>query len=938
MDNTDLFINDLYLFYRYFIASDYKDSVPAPHIKQLAHELMKLMVTDEYHRLAVSMPPRHLLADSTPILTHNRGWTTHGDLKIGDYVYGLDGKPTKIIGISPKQECDRLISFSNGSQILAHECHLWSVYRRGNKKLQVLPTKEMEDNFSYTEKNGKKRYRYHLPLIEPIQFTEKELPIDPYWLGLWLGDGTYNKPCITHSEEDNQFIDKVPYEVSSQSIHKDTNVCTTYFSNQGLLAKIKELDLYENKHIPQIYKEASFQQRLELLAGLIDSDGNVDKKGRVRFINTNKQLIDDVYELCCGLGLYPYLMKYEADKINEYKKNSKSLQIKSKKDCYHIGFQPRYSIPTTVPRKKIIRKGLRRKLSITNIEKTDNAEMGKCIEIENEDGIYLVGKEMIPTHNSKSSMVTLSFPLWLIFQNPNLNILIITVGALTEKFGIKIREYVREYGGAFNCYLSDVKQASTHIMFCDKDKHLYKGSIRLTGIGGSVTGQDADVVILDDPYKGLEEEFSPTALQKKIDWVNRVLEQRIEPHTRYCVLHTRWHPIQKDYQVLTHNRGWTTHGDLQVGDYVYTPNMKPTMITQVGETIPIDNTLVFSNDEKVVCGDDHLWTVQNTKDGSTHTYTTTQLWSKNKHEPVHKIFSKADGYLTLKNCFKSPSVQGNCITIDDPLGVYLIGEKMVATHNSRDIIGYYRETQPHLFKFINFSAITDDGTPLWKERYGIDELMTKKENMGERMFSAIYQQVPLDMTSDYFTMERIKYNGLDDDETIVKKVRSWDISGSESMSADYTSGALVSLTNKGNIILEDIVHGKYGNRTVEVIKSVAEHDTPSVPILVETGVAGAGMLLFQSWKEQLEGFMVIQSKPIKSKVDRATPLRNVVFDGQLKVLLGSGMRQVFLDEFSTFPNGEHDDIVDSVSYGVNWLKYGDANQRKRKPGLVRIRR
>ena len=60
MDNKDLFINDLYLFYRYFIASDYQNSVPAPHIKTLAHELMKLMVTDEYHRLAVSMPPSAL--------------------------------------------------------------------------------------------------------------------------------------------------------------------------------------------------------------------------------------------------------------------------------------------------------------------------------------------------------------------------------------------------------------------------------------------------------------------------------------------------------------------------------------------------------------------------------------------------------------------------------------------------------------------------------------------------------------------------------------------------------------------------------------------------------------------------------------------------------------------------------------------------------------
>lgn len=548
------------------------------------------------------------------------------------------------------------------------------------------------------------------------------------------------------------------------------------------------------------------------------------------------------------------------------------------------------------------------------------------------DDYHRLAVSMPPRH-SKSSMVTLSFPLWLIFQNPNLNILIITVGGLTEKFGIKIREYVREYGGAFNCYLSDVKQASTHIMFCDKNKHLYKGSIRLTGIGGSVTGQDADVIILDDPYKGLDEEFTPTALQKKIDWVNRVLEQRIEPHTRYCVLHTRWHPIQTDYPILTRNRGWTTHGDLREGDTIYKKGMVPVKVKSVQEPVMVDNRLTFHEKPvTVTCGDNHIW-----KTGQGHLYETRTLARKIRDGEVHTIFSEKYGYLTLKDCLKCTPVEGNCITVDDPDGTYLIGHGMVETHNSHDIIGYYRETQPHLFKFINFSAIKEDGTPLWKERYDVDELMTKKENMGDRMFSAIYQQVPLDMTSDYFTMERIRYEDMAPDEHVVKRVRSWDISGSESVQADYTSGALVSLTDKGNLILEDIVHGKFGNRTVETIRMVAEHDSPSVPILIETGVAGAGMLLFQSWKEQLEGFMVVQSKPIRSKVDRATPLRNAVFDGQFHVVLGSGMRQVFLDEFSTFPNGEHDDIVDSVAYAVNWLKYGE-QENHRKPGLVRIKR
>lgn len=530
-------------------------------------------------------------------------------------------------------------------------------------------------------------------------------------------------------------------------------------------------------------------------------------------------------------------------------------------------------------------------------------------------------------------MVTLAFPLWLIFQNPNRNILIVTTGGLTEKFGIKIREYVREYGEHFNCYLSDVKQASTYIMFCDKTGKLYKGSIRLTGMGGSVTGQDADVIILDDPYKGLDEEFTPTALQKKIDYAERVLEQRIEPHTRYCVLHTRWNPINNDCPVLT-TKGWKTHGTLKEGDYVYNPQMKPVRIKQTHPTVPVDNLIKFNNGEEIICGDDHIWQV--TINGKQTLYTTKGLTDTNKDITQFHIDEKT----SILCVEKTEAVKGNCITIDSNDGMYLIGETLIPTHNSHDLIGHYRETQPHLFKFINFSAIQENGEPLWKEKYTITELLTKKQNMGDRMFSAIYQQIPLDMTSDFFKMENIKHQGLDEDETIVRTVRSWDIAGADNMKGDYTCGALLSLTNKGNILLHNLVHGKFGQNTSNIIRNTAVKDGTDVTVLLETGVAGAGYLLFQSWKEQLKGFRVEQCKPVKSKVDRATPLRNLVFDGCLKLdfPLGDGKKQVLLDEFASFPNGEHDDIVDSVAWGVNWLKFEYGGQRSVKPGLVRIRR
>ena len=147
----------------------------------------------------------------------------------------------------------------------------------------------------------------------------------------------------------------------------------------------------------------------------------------------------------------------------------------------------------------------------------------------------------MPPRHSKSSMVTLAYPLWLLFQDTDLNILIVNSEAsLSEKFGIQLREYVRKIGPEFGVYLSEVKHSSTHLMFTNRKGELLKGSIRLVGASGSITGQDADIVIIDDPYKGFDD-ITPTLLQKKIDWFNTIIEQRLEPHSKLIIVHTRLH-------------------------------------------------------------------------------------------------------------------------------------------------------------------------------------------------------------------------------------------------------------------------------------------------------------------------------------------------------------------------------------------------------------
>lgn len=389
----------------------------------------------------------------------------------------------------------------------------------------------------------------------------------------------------------------------------------------------------------------------------------------------------------------------------------------------------------------------------------------------------------MPPRHSKSSMITLAYPLWLIFQDPTLNILIVNnTGDLSEKFGIQIREYVKSYGSLFNLYLSDVKHSSTHIMFENNKGELQTGSIRLVGSNGSITGQDADYIIIDDPYKGFED-ITPTLLQKKLDWFDTIVEQRIEPHTRLIILHTRWH--------------------------------------------------------------------------------------------------------------------------------------------TRDLQGVFKSERSEEYEFIEFPAILDDGTPLWKERYTIDILDKKRESIGERLFQSIFQQKPIDDSSDFFNLKRINWCKPPDNLQVIARVRGWDIASSDIGKNDYTAGVPVYLLNDNkSILISDFVHGQFGKKTTDKIKDQIRLDGTDNISIIETGVAAAGKILYDNWEQQMPGYFIERgiAVPNNSKADRATPLKDYISDGHVYVdIKDDELRKTFQDEFTAFPNSKHDDIVDATAHAFNYL-------------------
>ena len=409
---------------------NYKPLAPFHYLVAKAlQDFYDVLKTGGSPRLILSVPPRNLklLANETLVPTPD-GFKKHGDLKVGDVVFGRNGEQIKVQYVHPKDIADIKVTFSDGEEIVCNEEHLWTVYNRRKHKEETLKTKDLV-NIVAEGMPGKRgcRYNYQIDRITTLNYNKKDLPIDPYLLGIWLGDGASSKGEICGSKKD---FEEYGFEYSSRWIHKDTKV--EYGIVKGLQTKLRENGLHKNKHIPEIYKHSSLEQRLSLLAGLIDSDGCFSD-GKYIFVNKNKKLIDDVEELVKSLGCTSYLYKTKGG--TSYHKEQKIISD----GAYQLGFYLPHILPN-----KLIRKNnadssfLSRKRSISKIEKIEAVE-GNCITVEG--GHYLVGKNQVLTHNS--TICSIEFPAWILGREPDWTVNIATKDAdLSTTFGGETKDTV----------------------------------------------------------------------------------------------------------------------------------------------------------------------------------------------------------------------------------------------------------------------------------------------------------------------------------------------------------------------------------------------------------------------------------------------------------------------------------------------------------------
>jgi hypothetical protein len=334
------------------------------------HKRVETLCVDDYKGLA----------RDTEIPTPT-GWTTMGAVEVGDEIFGADGSPCRVIGKSEIHDrpCYR-VTFDDGSSVVADNVHLWATLRGRHCEPTVIDVEDLR--LDLVDDRGQRHHR--VQNAAALHLPEVDLPVDPYVLGCWIGDGKRSSGELTTGDAEQwDLIKECGYGVGSSP-----GITRTIL---GLRRQLIDAGYLGHKQIPDVYLRASMDQRLALLQGLCDTDGSWHRRRhQVQFVSVDKGLATSVRELALSLGAKARLWEYQACGFGIVR------------TAYRVTFSPTDFNPFRLSRKaSLVRPGMTnaRRRIVVSVEPTLRVPT-QCIMVDSPDHLYLCGESMIPTHNT----------------------------------------------------------------------------------------------------------------------------------------------------------------------------------------------------------------------------------------------------------------------------------------------------------------------------------------------------------------------------------------------------------------------------------------------------------------------------------------------------------------------------------------------------------
>lgn len=384
-----------------------------------------------------------------------KGRKKWADINVGDTLFAPDGTTTKVVNIPFDEEHDVYkMTLIDGRVIFTTLEHLWKINKNGENWNKLYSTKEILDS--------KHVNRFAIEVSKGVDYEYKEIPIQPYLLGLMLGDGSftiskYNQAQFTSREEDVLVYSNLLH-IPFKRVGNTKMQWLIDYPEFG--KKVKELNLHDKvsdtKFIPDCYKYNSKEVRKQVLLGLFDTDGTVHDSGKPELCTTSKQLAEDVCWIARSLG-------YNASYWIKFPKYMYEGEQRVGKTCYIVYVYTNdclFNLPRKI--KLCGKRGIRLdsrvcKTSIKSIEYS-HRERCKCVTVDREDGLFLIG-DFLTTHNSKSySMASILTHNFILGENSTACEEIVSIATAYQK------EYLTK-DGVLNKFVSMANFCAEHTQF-----------------------------------------------------------------------------------------------------------------------------------------------------------------------------------------------------------------------------------------------------------------------------------------------------------------------------------------------------------------------------------------------------------------------------------------------------------------------------------------